>query len=191
MRAASQDKFDKLEKYKPYPAYKDPGTEWIGEIPEHWSCLKLKRVASLGYGESFRDQEQLNGKYSVYGSNGVIGKSNLSNVNGPGIIIGRKGSFGKINFSIEPCFAIDTTFYVDAMLTRVNIGWLYYCLQLLNLDLFSKDSAVPGLSREEIYVKDIPYCDVYEQNVIADFLDRETAKIDAFINKQKRLIELP
>jgi type I restriction enzyme S subunit len=30
-----------------YPAYKDSGVEWLGEVPEHWEVLPLKRRARL------------------------------------------------------------------------------------------------------------------------------------------------
>jgi type I restriction enzyme S subunit len=188
--AVKENALTGLRKYKPYPVYKDSGVEWLGEVPAHWKCLKLKRVTSLAYGDSFNVRADTDGDFNTYGSNGIIGKHHLSNVNVPGIIIGRKGSFGKINYSNEPCFAIDTTFYIDNKITKENIRWLYYCLQILGLDKFSKDSAVPGLSRESVYDKDIPYCDAPEQEHISSFLDCETAKIDAFITKQERLIEL-
>ena len=32
---------------KPYPAYKDSGVEWLGEVPEHWEVRKLNRVDVL------------------------------------------------------------------------------------------------------------------------------------------------
>ena len=32
-------------RFKPYPAYKDSGVEWLGEIPEHWEVKRLKYVA--------------------------------------------------------------------------------------------------------------------------------------------------
>ena len=34
-------------KWKPYPAYKDSGVEWLGEIPEHWEIKRLKFVADV------------------------------------------------------------------------------------------------------------------------------------------------
>jgi len=179
-----------FRRYKPYPAYKDSGVEWLREVPKHWDCSKLKRIASLAYGDSFVGQHHFNGGYKAYGSNGIIGESIIFNAVGPCIIIGRKGSFGKINYSRRSCFAIDTTFYIDNNLTKSNMRWLYYCFQLLGLDSLSKDSAVPGLSREEVYGRQIPYPDVEEQKVIAAFLDNETAKIDALIAKQERLIDL-
>lgn len=41
MRATSQVKFNRSEKYKPYPAYKDSGVKWLGDIPEHWDLIRL------------------------------------------------------------------------------------------------------------------------------------------------------
>src|SRR5258708_25391673 len=37
-------------KWKPYPAYKESGVEWLGEIPEHWDIFPLKRLAKIRYG---------------------------------------------------------------------------------------------------------------------------------------------
>lgn len=33
-----------MSHYKPYPAYKDSGVEWIGEVPEHWDAVQLRRA---------------------------------------------------------------------------------------------------------------------------------------------------
>ena len=30
-----------LRRFKPYPAYKDSGVEWLGEIPAHWEVKRL------------------------------------------------------------------------------------------------------------------------------------------------------
>ena len=32
---------------KRYPAYKDSGVDWIGEIPKHWSATKLKHITDI------------------------------------------------------------------------------------------------------------------------------------------------
>nr|MBG6243398.1 restriction endonuclease subunit S [Candidatus Symbiopectobacterium sp. Dall1.0] len=36
-----------MSQYKAYPAYKDSGVEWIGQVPEHWNVARIKRLASL------------------------------------------------------------------------------------------------------------------------------------------------
>jgi len=33
-----------------YPKYKDSGVEWLGDVPEHWQIVPLKRVATIRYG---------------------------------------------------------------------------------------------------------------------------------------------
>ena len=109
---------------------------------------------------------------------------------GPCLVIGRKGSFGKVNYSPTPVFAIDTTFLVDSRHTKTHLRWLYYLLSTLRLDAATKDSAIPGLDREDAYAQIIPLCEIPEQRAIATFLDRETAKIDSLIGKKERLIEL-
>ena len=38
---------------QPYPAYKDSGVEWLGEVPEHWEELPLKRMASMDNSGSY------------------------------------------------------------------------------------------------------------------------------------------
>jgi len=105
------------------------------------------------------------------------------------LIIGRKGSFGKINYSAQPCFAIDTTFYIDKRSSKNDLRWLFYTLSLLGLDRISQDSAVPGLSRESAYEKWLPVPPLPEQRAIAAYLDRETAKIDALVSKVRQVIE--
>ncbi len=175
---------------KANPKYKPSNIEWIGEIPEHWEVWKLKWVSNLIYGSSLSNDERIEGKVPVYGSNGIIGYHNQAISKKPCIIIGRKGSFGKINYSNIECFPIDTTYYIDETATKNNLLWLLYVLYTLNLDSLSKDSAVPGLSREDAYEKLILVPPLPEQRAIARFLDDRTRKIDSLIEKKQKLIEL-
>ena len=50
-------------RFKPYPAYKDSGVEWLGEIPEHWEVHRLKEVASVQL--SNVDKKTLDGQVAV------------------------------------------------------------------------------------------------------------------------------
>ena len=177
-------------KHKPYPSYKPSCVEWLGDVPAHWEVKRLKSVCRFAYGDSLPVEARTSENIPVYGSNGVVGFHSLPNTNGQCLIIGRKGSFGKVHYSSGPAFAIDTTFYVDSWTTDANIRWLYYLLHSLKLDAVSKDSAVPGLSRDDAYQQVGSCPPLAEQRAIATFLDRETEKIDALISKKERLIEL-
>ncbi len=169
---------------------KDSGIEWLGEVPEHWEVRRLKYICCFAYGDSLPSEKRIEGDVQVYGSNGHVGFHQFSNTIAPCIVIGRKGSFGKVNYSSDSVFAIDTTFFVDSRYTNANVRWLYYLLGLLQLDAVSKDSIVPGLNREDAYQQMGVYPPLKEQKQIATFLDKETTKINTLTGKCETTIEL-
>ena len=179
-----------MGRLKPYPAYKESGVEWLGKLPTRWEVRPFKRICTLSYGDALASTERIEGHVDVYGSNGPVGTHDRANTKAPCLVVGRKGSFGKVNYSDKPVFAIDTTFLVDSRYTSAEIRWLYYLLQHAKLDGVSRDSAVPGLDREDVYRREVACCLLMEQHAIAAFLDRETAQIDALVAKKERLIGL-
>ncbi len=175
---------------KKYPAYRDSGIDWLGKIPCEWGLKRLKTICSFIYGDSLASQDRVEGDIPVYGSNGIVGFHDRAITENPCIVIGRKGSFGKINYSLEKCFPIDTTYFIDKRYASCDLKWLSYILPLLELDKFSKDTGVPGLNREDALNKEIPVCLGEEQKFIADFLDKKTCQIDNLIAEKERLVEL-
>jgi len=130
------------------------------------------------------------GSVKVFGSNGTFATCNQVNTKAPAIIIGRKGSYGKVNWSQDACFASDTTFFVDETTTKQHLRWLFYLFQTLNLDQGTDEAAVPGLNRDDAYEKEVLVPSLVEQIAIANYLDRETAKIDTLISAKERLLDL-
>jgi type I restriction enzyme S subunit len=175
---------------KPYGEYKDSGLPWPGRIPAHWQVRRLKQICRLAYGDALAIDVREHGTVPVYGSNGRVGFHSLANTMAPCIVIGRKGSFGKVNFSAKPVFAIDTTFFIDARFSAADLRWLFYFLGWLRLDEVSKDSAVPGLDREDAYQKMVAFPPHREQAVIARFLDHANRRIECYIRAKKKLITL-
>ncbi|WP_213973710.1 restriction endonuclease subunit S [Tepidanaerobacter acetatoxydans] len=167
----------------------DSGIEWIGEIPEGWEVKKLKYVTKFAYGDSLPVDEREAGDIDVFGSNGKIGTHAVSNTSSPVVIVGRKGSYGKVTYVEKECFAIDTTYYIDNRCTTSNIKWLYYLLTILELDKNSQDTGVPGLSREYAYNKYVFLPPIDKQISIANFLDRKTAEIDSLVSEIQEQIQ--
>ena len=168
---------------------KPSGVEWIGEIPRHWNLSMLKYTARLVYGDTLISENREDGVVPVYGSNGIIDTHSLANTLSPAIIVGRKGSLGKIQYSDVPCFVIDTAYYIDRRTSHVNLRWLYYVLHALKLERF-RNSVLPGLNRESTEGQYVPLITVEEQAQIVDFLDRKTEQIDELIAAELRKIEL-
>lgn len=169
---------------------KPSGIDWLGDVPEHWGMWRIKLVCRFAYGDSLPDEARIDGNFAVFGSNGAVGKHNSANTLAPCIIIGRKGSFGKINFSADSVFAIDTTYFIDNRFTECDLRWLYYLLSWARLDAVTKDSAVPGLDRNEAYAQLVPHCEPTEQQQIAEWLDKYLSEIEITISHTRRQIDL-
>jgi type I restriction enzyme S subunit len=151
---------------------------------------RLKFVTRFDYGEALPVDEPQYGPVAVFGSNGAFASFSRFNTAAPVIVVGRKGSYGKVNWNDEPVFASDTTFVVDERTTIHNLRWLYWVLQSVNLDEGSGEAAVPGLNREDAYQREIILPPSNEQVCIAAYLDRETAAIDTLIAAKQRLRDL-
>lgn len=157
---------------------KPSGVNWLGDIPEGWEMKRFKFIARLQYGNSLAAENREIGDVPVYGSNGQVGTHSQANTKAPVIIVGRKGSFGAVNYVEEPVFAIDTTYFIDERWSSENLKWLNYCMSVANLNDISLDTGVPGLSCEAVHNKAFPLPQKTEQKQIADYLDAETIKID-------------
>jgi type I restriction enzyme, S subunit len=151
---------------------------------------RLKHLLWLQYGSALKSDERKPGGIPVYGSNGQVGEHDEANMMCPAIVIGRKGSHGKVTWAGQGGYCIDTAFFVDGSRVNGNLRYAFYLLQALGLDDLSRDSAVPGLDRFDAHNRRIPDIAVTDQQRIADFLDRETARIDHLIEKKQRLVEL-
>jgi len=118
----------------------------VGRVPQHWAVKKLGEVLALNYGKALKHASRREGAVPVFGSSGVVGFHDKSMVEGPGLIIGRKGNVGSVFYSETAFYPIDTVFYVTSSLP---LRYLYY--DLLTKNFINSDAAVPGLSRRQAY----------------------------------------
>lgn len=140
---------------------------------------KLGDIIELLYGKSLPENKRIYGKYPVIGSGGISGYHNEYLCKGPGIIIGRKGSIGTIQYIKDNYFPIDTVFYVKPKNTTMPIKYIYYLLTQLNLKLLNTDAAVPGLNREVALSQNISYLEN----------EKEQEKIVKILSNYDNLIE--
>ena len=75
-----------------------------------WKEVRLGDVCGFHYGKSLPATQRKPGSVPVYSSAGITGYHNKALVNSKGIIIGRKGTIGKIYKSYQPFYPIDTVF---------------------------------------------------------------------------------
>ena len=191
-----------------YPKYKASGVEWLGDVPEHWEAERVrwffeikKRIAGeLGYdvlsitqqGIKVKDLEsnvgQLSMDYSKYQivEAGDFAMNHMDLLTGYVDIAKQRG----VTSPDYRVFAIrDSTICFDKyLLFFFQMGYknkIFYA--------FGQGSSHFGrwrLPAEQFNNLRFPLPPLPEQTAIAEFLDRETGKIDELVAEQRRLMEL-
>jgi type I restriction enzyme S subunit len=123
-------------------------------IPLNWEYGKVQDYITINYGKSLPESKRVSGEHSVFSSAGLTGSHNKYLTDEPSIIIGRKGSIGKLYYIEKPSFCIDTAYYVRESDSQFPLSFTYRILLGLNLTELNEDSAVPGLNRNTVY--DLP-----------------------------------
>lgn len=154
--------------------------------PPSWIEVTLGDLLLFNYGKSLPSRIRSGTGFSVYGSNGVVGCHDSALTDGEALIIGRKGSVGEVHFSSEPCFPIDTTYYVDQFHGMSARYWLYQ-LKYLGLSKLNKATAIPGLNREDVYRVKVNLAPLKEQKLIADKLDTLFSRVDVCSDRLERM----
>ncbi len=191
-----------LQRFEPYPEYRDSAVEWLGRIPTHWEIARIKEHARIVNGFPFDSQHfdrdegvplvRIRDLYSgsaevnytgpvtedvwiVPGDVivGMDGDFNVSRWKGPRALLNQRMCCLKARSSLEPRFM---AYLLPAPLRVIN-------------DL-TYSTTVKHLSSADIGRIRFGLCPATEQTAIANFLDRETARIDVLMAKKERLIEL-
>lgn len=160
-----------------------------GGLPASWECEPLKERLELAYGRPLREEDRRKGRTDVYGSNGKVGTHDESMSNGPGIIVGRKGTVGAVHFATGPFWAIDTAYYVVPR-GPDDLRYLHHLLEYLPLDKLNAATGVPGLSRRDAYALRGAFPPLEEQAAIAHVLDAVDTAIERTLEAVERAQEL-
>ena len=207
-----------MSHYKPYPAYRDSGVEWIGQVPEHWEVKRLRHVAS--FKNSNVDKKAYDGQEAVSlcnytdvyynefitpdlpfmqatASAAEIEQFALSK----GDVIITKDSEDPSDIGIPALVKNDLPGVICGYHLTMIRGADFDTSRLLHRILQSNPTQAhffveaPGITRyglSQDAIGDLPFNfpPENERNGIANAVDRETTRIDALITKKTRFIEL-
>jgi type I restriction enzyme, S subunit len=175
---------------EPNPPLKPTGVSWLGDVPAHWDVKQLKWAITFQRGHDLPSDQREEGNVPLVTSSGESATHSVAVAKGPGIVTGRYGTIGEFYLVEKDYWPLNTTLYsidlrgneprfLRRMLT--NLSPLF----LLN----AVKSAVPGVDRNDIHPVICAVPPVSEQHLIADFLDRETTKIDRMTTKVEVAIQ--
>jgi type I restriction enzyme S subunit len=191
---------------KPYPAYKDSGVEWIGDIPEHWEIVQLRNVITRRRSEpladdkvvtAFRDgqvtQRELRRSQGYTESDKEIGYQHVEQ--GDLVIHGMDAFAGAMGIA-EASGKCSPVCLVCIPKPSVNTYFLGLSVRNVGLSgyIWSLAKGIRERSCEfrwpDARLLPLAFPPLEEQKLIASFLDRETGKIDTLVEHQQQLISL-
>ncbi len=155
----------------------------------NWKKYKLGDLVTFQRGHDLPKTQFIEGKYPIWGSNGIIGYHYEFTTKGNGIVIGRSGNIGKPQFCKEDFWAHNTTLYVKEF-HNSNPKFIFYLLQTMNLANYNSGSAVPTLNRNYIHPIEVEAPNLETQTRIANFLSQFDDKIELNRQMNKNLEEL-
>ena len=169
---------------------KDSGIEWIGEIPEGWEVVQLKRFAEVHNGREIDVEVDStdSSAVGVYGSGGVFKYTNRAQHSGKAVLFGRKGTLGKPLYVEGQLWAVDTMYFLTYS-NRLLEKFSYYQFLAFNWAPYITHTAIPSVVASEIVACYFPIPPLEEQAKIADYLDNGCASLDAMLSKTRSSIE--
>ncbi|HQS03844.1 MAG: hypothetical protein B7Y07_09810 [Halothiobacillus sp. 24-54-40] len=196
-----------------YPEYKDSGVEWLGDVPGHWEVWKLSHAfTQIGSGTTPKTE---NRKYYDGGdipwvntgdlndgeldecekritALAIADHSSLKTYPAGSLMIAMYGAtIGKLamlNFAAT----VNQACCVFAGKSEIASKFMFYWFLGLRQQIISlaTGGGQPNISQDILRSLRVASPSISEQTQIAAFLDRETAKIDALVAEQRRLMVL-
>lgn len=190
-----------------YDRYKDSDIAWIGEIPEHWNIVQLKRCSEFINGYAFNSNyfnkntgipvirigDICNEKISFENIVYVQEDKNLDKfiVQKNDILIAMSGAtVGKIGIYEDENIA-----YINQRVGIIRAHQYDFIKRMFftkgftdYISLSSAGSAQPNISSDEILNFYIPFPLKKEQQTIAAYLDQKCGEIDELITLQEEMI---
>ncbi len=190
--------------YKPYPAYKDSGVEWLGRVPEHWEVTRISNHYRLRNGFAFdssgfspdgEGEDRLIRIRDLSPSENWIYTSepcpDSARVNDGDVLVGMDGDFNAVLWLAGPAKLNQRVCALrgeNESLTEFLLYSLPFPLKIINDTAYS--TTVKHLSSGEVLDTRIALPPSVELRSIVSHLNSETARIDALIEKKNRFIEL-
>ena len=198
-------------RYRRYSAYKDSGTEWLGEIPAHWRMERLKYLSTLN-DEALAESTDPNFDMvyvdigSVDAVAGITGTEDFVFEKAPSrarrivrsgdVIVSTVRTYLRAiaaieapesNLIVSTGFAVIRPRKLDSSFASFALRAPHFVERVV---ANSVGVSYPAINASSLACFPIAYPPVDEQRAIAAFLDRETARIDGLVARKERLMEL-
>jgi type I restriction enzyme, S subunit len=161
----------------------------IGPVPESWAVARLDNFCVLQRGFDIIKKEQVLGEIPVVSSGGIASYHNVARVKGPGVVVGRKGTLGKVHYLEVDYWPHDTTLWVKDFKGNDPLFTCYF-LQTLRFERYNSGASNPTLNRNTVHAELVAYPQKEEQAEIGRILKRVEDKTGVHERELQTLTEL-
>ena len=141
-------------------------------------------------GRNQRAVENLNGKYPIYGSGGIMGYADSYICEADTVVIGRKGSINNPIFVEEPFWNVDTAFGLAAKREILLPRYLYYFCRNFDFERLNKTVTIPSLTKSDLLKIEITLPTLKIQEDVVNKLRKVEQIIQARKQQLQKLDEL-
>ncbi|MBO4984224.1 MAG: restriction endonuclease subunit S [Bacteroides sp.] len=151
-----------------------------------WSVKRLGEVCEIFNGRNQKKVEDINGKYPIYGSGGIMGYANDYICRAGTTIIGRKGSINKPLYVDKDFWNVDTAFGLQPK-DCCHSRFLYYLCRSIDFTRYDKGVTIPSLVKSDLLQIPVSLPPLPEQSLIVEELDRLSSILE---KKRQQLSDL-
>ena len=129
------------------------------------------------YGKNQKKVLSESGNIPIYGTGGLMGYATTALYDKPSVLIGRKGTIGKVKYVEHPFWTVDTLFYTIVNTDIVLPKYLYYVMSLVDLNNYNEGTTIPSLRTETLNRLEFDIPSLVEQETILSCLNPIDEKI--------------
>ena len=179
---------------QPYPAYKDSGVEWLGEVPEDWGVRRLRSLATIGTGGRDTINRKADGLYPFFVRSQTVERIDTWSFDGEAVLTAGDGvGVGKVFHYVNGKFDYHQRVYKFSDFSH-TLGqfFFHYFRSTLRNEVFqgTAKSTVDSLRLPMLQNFPVALPPLSEQAPIVEYLDKGAAGIDAAITRAQRQIDL-
>lgn len=138
----------------------------------------LSDLATIKYGKNQKKVLSDSGTVPIFGTGGFMGFATTSLYDKPSVLIGRKGTIGKVKYVEQPFWTVDTLFYTIINTDLVIPKYLFYVMSLIDLNNYNEGTTIPSLRTETLNRLEFDIPDLEEQRKILSCLNPIDEKIE-------------
>ena len=145
--------------------------------------LEFKDFITLQRGFDLPEHSRIYGDVPVVASTSITSFHNIAKVSAPGVITGRSGALGEVQYIDKDFWPLNTTLWVKDF-KHNEPKYVYYFLKTLDLKRFNSGAGVPTLNRNDLDTLKIKIHEPSKQKIIAKILSNYDDLIE---NNNKRI----